>query len=340
MTDSDVVWTVRAGRQGEREERLLKLGLIGGGWLELPSLADVASWDDLAQLFAASVPTASRKTAANYVGQLWSFIKRMQVGDLIVLPMKTTGTIAVGRLAGPYEYRGDLDADLRHVRRINWIATDVPRDAFDQDLLYSFGAFLTFGRVRRENAAARILAALEGKAAALQSTEVEVESAEAAPDINEIATEQIRRRISEQFAGHDLAQLVGDILKASSFSHVLVSPPGADLGVDILAGGGPLGFDGPRLAVQVKTGQAGVDELRALRGVMAHFGAEHGLLVAWKGFRGTARAEARTNFFGIRLWDAGDVLEALFDVYADLPDELRSRLPLRRTWTLVTSEDV
>jgi hypothetical protein len=37
-------------------------------------------------------------------------------------------------------------------------------------------------------------------------------------------------------------------------------------------------------AVQVKTGQAGVDEYRAFRGVMEYIRAEQGLLVAWGGF--------------------------------------------------------
>jgi restriction system protein len=84
----------------------------------------------------------------------------MAEGELVVLPLKTTGTIAVGRIMGPYQYRTDIGADLRHVRPVRWERDDVPRDAFDQDLLYSFGAFLTFGQVRRDEAEERILKAL------------------------------------------------------------------------------------------------------------------------------------------------------------------------------------
>jgi len=89
----------------------------------------------------------------------------MKDGDLVVLPVKTTGTVAIGRISGPYEYRTDLGSDLRHVRSVTWIAQGVPRDTFDQDLLYSFGAFFTFGRVRANNAGPRILAAIKGKGA-------------------------------------------------------------------------------------------------------------------------------------------------------------------------------
>ena len=35
------VWTVKGGRQGERESRLLENGLLGGGWELLPSLEHV-----------------------------------------------------------------------------------------------------------------------------------------------------------------------------------------------------------------------------------------------------------------------------------------------------------
>jgi restriction system protein len=254
--------------------------------------------------------------------------------------VKTTGTVAVGTIAGPYQYRTDLGDDLQHVRPVKWIATDVPRDSFDQDLLYSFGAFLTFGRVRRENAAARILAVIQGTAPPPTSPSVtEAETAEAAPDIRALAAEQIRQFVSQQFAGHDLATLIGHLLRASSFTQVLVSPPGADLGVDILAGSGPMGLDSPRLAVQVKTGQAGVDEFRALKGVMEHFRADQGLLVAWRGFKGTVRNESRSSFFSVRLWDANDVLDALLGVYELLPDDVRSQLPLQRTWSLVPPEE-
>src|SRR5687767_7927479 len=132
------VWTVKGGRQGEREARLLQHGLLGGGWEQLPSLADVSAREELAKRYAEAYPDVAVKTASNYVGQLWSLIHRMSEGELVVLPLKTTGTIAVGRITGPYEYRTDLGEDLRHVRPVKWERDDIPRDAFDQDVLYSF----------------------------------------------------------------------------------------------------------------------------------------------------------------------------------------------------------
>lgn len=335
------VWTVKGGQQGEREERLLQNGLIGGGWAKLPSLASVGSREALVDLYATTYPDASPATRGNYVGQLWSLVSRMQVGELVVLPLKTTGTIAVGEIAGAYEYRTDLGEDLTHVRPVKWLKTDLARDFFDQDLLYSFGAFLTFGRVQRENAELRIRKVLAGHpegGAAGQSRADEEPIAESAPDIRMLAREQIRERIGRKFSGHGLARLVGDVLTGMGYV-VNVSPPGADGGVDLLAGSGPMGLESPRLAVQVKTGNVGVDEFRALSGILDNFDAEQGLLVAWGGFRGTVRAEARHSYFRVRLWDADDLLDQLFEVYPQLPEEFRSELPLKPVFALVSPDE-
>ena len=338
------VWTVKGGRQGEREARLLEHGLLGGGWDELPSLAEVSTKEQLQERYTKSYPDVPIKTASNYVGQLWSLINRMQQGELVILPLKTTGTIAVGRIAGPYQYRTDLGSDLTHVRPVQWERDDIPRDAFDQDLLYSFGAFLTFAQVRRDNVEARVLAALAVHADAGTVLSLKVASDEAAadvedaPDVAALGREQVRQLVTQRFAGHDLTSLVAEVLAAQGFTHVSVSPPGADRGVDVLAGVGPLGMDAPRLAVQVKTGQAGVPEFRQLRGTMADFDADQGLLVAWSGFKGTVRAEARTSHFAVRLWDAQDLLDEVFRLYDHLSPELRSRLPLTRVWAVAGTD--
>lgn len=335
------VWTVKGGRSGEREDLMLSEGLIGGGWEALEALEEVEDKGDLVSLYSKAYPDASDKKASNHVAQLWSLVSRMSDDDLVVLPLKTTGTVAVGRVAGPYQYRTDLREDTRHVRPVKWLVRDVPRDDFDQDLLYSFGAFLTIGRVRREQAEERILAAIGSPSRPTASTiPVESDAAEfeGAPDIDALATEQVRQFIARRFAGHELARLVAAILEAQGFE-VTLSPAGPDQGVDILAGSGPLGLDTPRLVVQVKTGQADVETYRALRGTMQAFSADQGLLVAWKGFRGTVRREARPDHFSVRLWDADDLLDELSQTYERLPDELRSELPLKRVWALVPEAD-
>lgn len=136
-----------------------------------------------------------------------------------------------------------------------------------------------------------------------------------------------------------MARLVGSILRAEGYQ-VEISKPGADGGVDILAGTGPMGFGQPRLAVQVKSGStpADVGVLRELQGVMPRFGADHGLIVSWAGFKDSVIREARQLFFEVRLWDSGDLVAALQDNFEKLPEELQAELPLKRIWLLVESD--
>jgi len=109
-----------------------------------------------------------------------------------------------------------------------------------------------------------------------------------------MAKDQIVKHIGSKFKGHDLARLVKAILRAQGYV-TKQSPPGPDGGVDILAAAGPLGFDKPRVCIQVKSSSSPVDVkvIRELRGVISAVGAEQGLLVTWGGSTPQAMQEAR-----------------------------------------------
>lgn len=329
------VWMVRAGAHGEREELALEQGLAVVGWGELPDLARIGSREELAELYRSIFPDAGRGLVANHVGQLWAFRERIEVGDLMVLPLKTRSAIAIGRVKGPYQYRADHPEDAHHTRPVEWMATDIPRSAFDQDILYSLGAFMTVCQIERNRAEERIQAVLEGR----RKKGEDGGDVEGPPDLEEYARDQIRSHIGQNFRGHDLARLVAALLKAQGY-RTQVSPPGPDAGADIIAGRGPMGFDPPRLCVQVKSSDQPVDVgvLRELQGVMKNFGAEQGLLVAWGGFKQSVLSEARRLYFEIRLWDSGHLVESLAEQYDQLPEDLQAELPLKRIWTLVPEE--
>ena len=155
-------------------------------------------------------------------------------------------------------------------------------------------------------------------------------------DLEQFAADQIVNHIGRKFVGHELARLVAAILNVEGYQ-TQTSKPGADGGVDIIAGSGPIGFGQPRIAVQVKSGDAPADVsvLRELQGVMPRFGAEHGLIVSWSGFKDSVIKEARQLFFEVRLWDSGDLVAALLKNYEKLPEDIQADLPLKRIWLLV-----
>src|ERR1700687_3054051 len=161
------IWLVRAGEHGEREEAALQKGLAIIGWEELPDLTAVKTREDLAQLIKDTYPDESSKRLINWTGQVWAFRDRIQLNDLVVLPLTTRSAIAIGRVTGPYRYEAD-GKDGFHTRGVKWLNTDFPRSPsiFGQDLLYSLGAFMTVCQIQRNNAEKRIKAIVEGKTVA------------------------------------------------------------------------------------------------------------------------------------------------------------------------------
>ncbi len=338
------LWLVRAGRHGEREQFALDNNVAVIGWDELGDISGVASYEEMIAAHQAAISDVGLNTARNWAAQAWAFLNRIQVGDLIVLPLKSRSQIAIGKVVGPYEYRRENPDGAHHVRGVEWLATDLPRSAFDQDLLYSFGAFMTVCQVSRNDAEARVRAMVSGTPYVSVTggaiTEEVGAEAETQVDVEEYSVDQIRSFLTRKFKGHDLARLVAAVLRAQGY-FTLVSPEGPDGGVDIVAGRGQMGFDHPKLCVQVKSFDSPVDVsvLRELQGVMRNFGAEQGLLVNWGGFKSSVVAEARRQFFEMRLWDAGQLIDALKDSYEHLDSDIQAELPLKQIWVLAADAE-
>ena len=338
------LWMVRAGKQGERENLALERDVAVIGWIELGDLSSIQTREALLAELEKTYPDKKRKTLLNWVSQIWPFLHEMKKDDLVALPLKQRPAIAFGRVKGLYRYRPDFPQGARHTRAVEWIK-EIPRAAIDQDLLYSFGAFMTVCRIQRNNAEERIRALLAGQRLPstpdLSMPETTADDAEAEANLEEIALDQIRRHIAQRFKGHRLTTLVASVLSAQGYK-VRISPEGPDGGVDILAGAGELGFDRPLIAVQVKSSDTPIDikTVRELQGAMKNFRATHGLFVSWGGFKQSVSREVARLFFEIRLWDSDDLMREILRLYDKLPDDLQAELPLKRIWVLVPSEDV
>jgi restriction system protein len=338
------VWLTRAGKHGEDEETALEKGIAIIGWQEIPDCSSIPTYEEMKQKHSEIYPDLSPRGIINNAAQLWSFTKRIKKGDIAVLPSKVRSTVAIGEVAGPYKY-----LEGRHVRSVKWIRTDVPRTDFGQDLLYSLGAFMTVCQVRRNDAEERLRAMLSGQPdpglkgqkskGKATTTEEEPPDDEMLVNLEEQALDQIRLMIQSKFKGHNLTRLVEAILQIQGYQ-TFRSPEGPDGGVDILAGYGAMGFDVPRLCVQVKSGGVQNDSaVRELEGVMSRMGAEQGLFVSWDGFNKTAMQNTRELFFKVRLWDDRKLMTELLANYDKMPDEIQAELPLKRIWIVVPEEE-
>ncbi len=338
------LWMVRAGKHGERESLALSEKIVVIGWEELPDMSQIQSREQLTALLKKTDPNEKPKTLINWEAQVWAFIHEIKRGDLVALPFKNRAIILIGEVTGEYQYRQDLPPDAKHTRPVKWIG-EFSRTQFDKDIILSLGAFMTVCRIQRNHAEERVRALISGKkipetiAVELQETEISNDGV-AYSDIEQLTRDQIREYISQKFKGHKLENLVAPILTAQGYQ-VKVSPEGPDGGADIIAGRGPLGFDAPRLVVQIKSQDAPIDikVFHELQGVIKNFGADQGLLVAWGGYKSSVARESTRHFFEIRLWDAEDLVRMIQTHYEDLPDDIQAELPLKRIWALVLEEE-
>ena len=338
------LWLVRLGRDGEYEPDALDRNLLNIGFSMVRDLTGAGTRDQVLDVVRQTFPDAKPATQGNYAAQINQFVNSIAEGDLVVSPLKSLGKIGIARVTGAYRQL----PDGHPARPIEWLTTELPRDAFRQDLLYSFGAFMTVCEIRRNNALARVLTVLRTgrdpgdgvepvvprQAPATSATEETI--AEEQLDLERIARDQIERRISSSFVGHDFTRLIAAILTAQGYQ-THVSPPGPDAGIDIVAGRGALGFEGPRLVVQVKSGDVTADQpaLQGLLGCVQDTHADQGLLVSWSGFKPTVRKRTNDLYFRVRFWGRDEIVSALLDVYPRLPEAIRAELPLRPIWTLV-----
>ncbi len=155
-TEELTAWLTRAGRHGEREEFLLENGLAGSGFGVLPDLSGISSRDEMKELVRQLLPSKSKMSVANYVGQLWALRAHVSVGDLIVLPRKKTRQLAIGVVTQGYWYRRDPDEDKRHVVSVDWKRSDVPWEAAHEDLRNSLGSLRTICAIKCDDGAQRL----------------------------------------------------------------------------------------------------------------------------------------------------------------------------------------
>ena len=335
------VWLIRAGSHGEYEQKFINENRVYLTWEELDAdLSKIKDREALVSELSRHYPGDKPKRIQNWSSQIWPFAHEMKKGDWVVLPLKTQPAIYVGEITGEYHFEADGPDPYFHWRSVIWIGEAIPRANFNQDLLYTFGAFMTICRIQRNNAEERLQAMRKTHwkpESALSAVEVDsgTDTEEGTSNIEDLALDQIARLIAIRFKGHDFTRLIEAILNAKGYT-TYFSPEGPDGGVDILAGAGEFGFDGPKICVEVKSGDAPIDRptVDKLLGAVSKFGAQEGLFVSWSGFKNNVFKEMASSFFKVRLWTRDDVLKALFANYEELDESIKAELPLKRVWAL------
>ena len=147
------LWLVRSGKHGEYEKRFLAEKRIFFTWEGLDrDLSPGKTREDLFAILREEYPSQGEATIQHWARQAWAFVRGMQAGDWVAMPSKLSPAIHLAKVIGPYEFNRKADDPYFHSRTVDWFALDVPRSNFDQDILYSFGAFMTVCQITRNDA--------------------------------------------------------------------------------------------------------------------------------------------------------------------------------------------
>ena len=127
---------VRGGRKGQREQAALSAGRALIGWSEVGDLTNL-SREQIREALTTVHPSASNYLIGNWTGQLDRFVNEMQVGDIVVMPLKSDGSLAIGTVRSDYGF--DEHEHGEHFRSVAWQRADVDRATLRHALRASLG---------------------------------------------------------------------------------------------------------------------------------------------------------------------------------------------------------
>lgn len=330
-------WMVRAGRGGEQVDVFLEQGFVGFGYgaRELGGLPPTLSKEAIVAAFKNANPQWSGRKIGNAAGQLFRFLSDIKEGDTIVTGDPGTRSYYVGVMAGPPRWEQGQPLPFR--RSVKW-QHRVARDELGVSTLNTLGAIQSLFKLSADVAKelaehARPIDEV-GTVSPPPKLAAHAAPTDVVPEDLLAASERAKGFIEDMINRLDwdeIQDLVAGVLRAMGYK-TRVSAPGPDRGVDIFASPDGLGFQEPRIFVEVKHRQAsmGAPDLRAFLG--GRKVGDRCLYVSTGGFKKDARYEADRSTIPITLVALPELRDLLLEHYEQLDEETRALVPLRRVY--------
>lgn len=324
------MWMVRAGRGGELFQDFRDEKTVGLGWNEIGSLQSL-SREQVVEKVIESYPAYKRQKAIISASQLYRFASEMQINDYVITYDSSRRSYLLGRVTSSYEFRKNAVAHHCHARKVEWEG-EIDRDKLSVPTRNSLGAISSLFLIPAQSAE-EILAVSKGEAFVPPLTEeVEVEETEQdlLKEIQSRSREFIKDRL-DKLDWDEMQEVVAGLLRAMGYK-TKVSPAGADRGKDIIASPDGLGFESPRIVVEVKhrVASMGADAIRSFLG--GRHKDDKGLYVSTGGFTKEARYEAERAAIPINLMDLDDLVDSILEHYEGMDSGTRALLPLVRVY--------
>ena len=325
------IWIYRAGRKGEHEKKFLDDGRIYLTWSGLDDRFVKSSPDDIKRMIMQAFPWLSKEKLVEYYALIYPIINGIKKEDLIILPSKFSNTFHFGRVVGDYEFDETAPEFYKHSRKVDWFAPDISKDLFDNQIIYDTNNIRNSVCMIKNKDITKCIEYMvehDWNRPPMKPFNEKYEM-----DWEAAAKSTISKYIYKNFKGYDMEDLICEILKAKGFT-VYNGPKGPDGGQDLLAAVGDMGFESPKICVQVKTQNSHVKKevVDKLSQTIEKFHTEYGLFVAWNGF--DKAVKPADYFYSIRLWTSKEVVDEVLKYYDKLSPEMQLRIPLKHIWIL------
>lgn len=327
-------WCVRmdGGRYAEASKRG---GFIAIGWEELgdlswmleKSLKDEDALNRLKKIYRATYPNDSEVAVGLNCNQIFNFIRRIKIGDIVLTPFDRG--VIIGEITSDYYYEDPPTEGCEHKnrRKVQW-KKEVDRSQLSERLKSSLFAWLAIFSLDSHGA------------------EIERLLGQIPPPIKEqyvIGSEVInvlRERLLEMPPDFFQEKLVPSLLKAMGFEAEATPTFSADGGIDV-SGHFRMGVFSGNVKVQVKRVKLpiGAQIIRELRGSLKHD--QQGVLITTSTFTRKAKEEGSdpSKIGKIFLVDGKRLSELIIELYdaldEEIKEELEKRFGLKRTFTML-----
>jgi len=338
------LWVVHIGKDDQIAIQARDKGFVCIGWTKLGNLSEYKTREALKQAMARAWPDWKPKRVSGSYGQVWRFAHEMKIGDPVVLPIKPSREIAIGRISGEYRFGGEnselYTRDCANLRDVKWISV-VPRTVFSQAALHSFGAFSTVST--SDDFLEEVVAVLQGRVSEIAESPDEGSSSGPQAEADEgqdldlygTALQETEDYLLKAWhrTGAHFEHVVAALFQAMGYTASVTQASG-DHGVDVIAHPDPLGLQQPFIKVQVKSGASSVGEpqVNQLKGALN--AGEQGIVIALGGFTSGAQSVARASS-NLRLLDANQFVSLFLDHYDRLEPSWQARYPLKRVFVPV-----
>lgn len=334
--EESTMWMVRAGEGGFRFDDFKSGSRVSIGWEEMGDMSPLRTREDFTKVVEATYPELKKAQIAAFAGQPYRFVREMRINDSVLTYDSSARKYLVGTVVTDYIYAPAEYSEQPNIRRVQWQG-EVLRDDLSVETRNSLGAISTLFQVPPD-AAAEIRQLLAGERHVVQTQSDLQLAVDMVPGTTEVqdlyrdlhsrSTEFIKDKVSE-LGWSEMQELVAGLLRAMGYK-TRVSPSGSDRGKDIIASRDGLGFEDPRIVVEVKHRQAtmGSQEIRGFLG--GRHDGDKGLYVSTGGFTKEARYEAERARIPVTLMDLDDLVKAMLEHYERMDIETQRLVPLRK----------